>query len=136
MLPPKNGTTHCGFVHYVHRSDAEVVVRVMQGFEMMGHRLRISWGRSTSHRKRITLPSRSADILSESASRDTLGPVSDFRGDRNPAPVPASAPGAPNSIDPSLIVEVAKHIDVKVAQEYLKLVREKFNGDGAAFIET
>lgn len=41
----------------------------------------------------------------------------------------------PSSIDPSLIVEVAKHINVKVAQGCLKLVHDKFNGDGAAFME-
>ncbi|ORX35072.1 hypothetical protein BD324DRAFT_116477 [Kockovaella imperatae] len=129
VLPPKSGTSYCGFVHYVHRSDAEVVVKVMQGFEMMGHRLRISWGRSTGHREETSEVYRGSSMRLESGGGDTnANRVSTFGQGY-------SESSAPATVDPNLIVQVAKQIDSKVAMEYLRLVDEKFKGDGAAFID-
>ncbi|KAI8582798.1 hypothetical protein K450DRAFT_224842 [Umbelopsis ramanniana AG] len=38
----------CGFVQYVHRASAEIAIQQMNGFQINGSRIRLSWGRSQS----------------------------------------------------------------------------------------
>ncbi|KIY46817.1 RNA-binding domain-containing protein, partial [Fistulina hepatica ATCC 64428] len=37
---------HCGFVQFVRKADAENAIARMQGFQIGGSRIRLSWGRS------------------------------------------------------------------------------------------
>ena len=39
--------TSCGFIHYMERESAEKAIELMQGFDVMGCRLRTAWGKSS-----------------------------------------------------------------------------------------
>ena len=42
----------------------------------------------------------------------------------------------PQALDPSLIVAVAKDMDLDIARKILEMVNDKFSGDSQSFIET
>lgn len=41
-IPPNKS---CGFVHFVHKSDANRAIERLQGFPLAGTKVRLSWGK-------------------------------------------------------------------------------------------
>ncbi len=51
-IPPGKG---CGFIRFDKREDAEAAIAGMQGFQIGGSRVRLSWGRAQNQQQRVQL---------------------------------------------------------------------------------
>lgn len=51
-IPPGKG---CGFIRFDRREDAEAAIAGMQGFQIGGSRVRLSWGRAQNQQQRVQL---------------------------------------------------------------------------------
>lgn len=100
-IPPGKG---CGFVQFDLRQSADLAIQELNGFNIAGSRLRLSFGRSQQD-KHMHRPAYNADPYTESAQPYPIHPTPQ-QYMSPPPPAPFVVPAPPKLVDPRKPISV------------------------------